>query len=928
MLALAVSLLALPAFVAAPKHRAAVEAFASRLTGRAVNISGRVSLSYWPQPEIRASGITITGPNKEVITARALALDLALPPLLHGQFVVRTLDLDTPTIFFPWPLPGGIRAVAPPPWLAALHAHIDNGLIRFGAVDFTKVNADLFTGSGGSVSVSGSGQLDHHPASLSVAIGKMANNSLAQISAQGAAWGAKATLSGTLNSYSELNATLALQLPGNMAGNAQIQADAVSISASKIFLNSGHMELAGNAKLGFKPLALEADITGNNVDLSKLLYFQRAWPPALPAQVDFAATHILLLNKAFPALRETIQTGPRGILVKNLSLDLPHGGNLSGNLTLAPDSSLSGHANFSSPDLAALASDLGIPAETAWTTAHLQADIGGNRSSPVLKSLSGTLGKDHVNGQINLTPGHAAFRLAFDNLSLLPLATWLGQQPLSHNFTVEGELTAAQATAGPVKLFNLFVDASLDGFLNIRRASAGLSGGIVSGGATLGNNFKIASAHAFLNLPSAAPLAALLPIGLKLPPDLLRPHLSLLVAAAGPPNALATSAVAKLGDFTLTASPVIDLSKPSLSGPVSLRHPNAILAMKLLGFNAGCASMAPLPGYPFQGASQACDANSNDPSLAFPGPGSLSLRARAIAAPNNYGLSDFVLSAGMLNASGQLLESQGRIMGQINAGTLALPRIPASLQMPSSLPFSGTITWQIERLLYAGTRIFGPSAATLTLTPNNASLTLKHASLGNGNASGSASLHLASSTPPTLNVKISAQHVNANALNINQEFPLTLSRGQITVSTNLTAHGYTAKALAATLGGNATATVSNGTLIGLSLPELTVALKKANRPPLSKALTSGSTPFSSMAITAAISQGNCSLTEARLKSPSGDISATGDIDLFDSTLALRLTTSPAVTPPVSLGVRLIGAWSRPIHYYDLLAAEHWHPAHQ
>ncbi|MDE1882939.1 MAG: hypothetical protein KGH70_03075, partial [Rhodospirillales bacterium] len=81
-------------------------------------------------------------------------------------------------------------------------------------------------------------------------------------------------------------------------------------------------------------------------------------------------------------------------------------------------------------------------------------------------------------------------------------------------------------------------------------------------------------------------------------------------------------------------------------------------------------------------------------------------------------------------------------------------------------------------------------------------------------------------------------------------------------------------------------------------------------------------------ITAAISQGNCSLTEARLKSPSGDISATGDIDLFDSTLALRLTTSPAVTPPVSLGVRLIGAWSRPIHYYDLLAAEHWHSAHQ
>jgi len=42
--------------------------------------------------------------------------------LLHGQLAVETLNLDSPVIAFPWPLPGGPRAVAPPPWLAALHA--------------------------------------------------------------------------------------------------------------------------------------------------------------------------------------------------------------------------------------------------------------------------------------------------------------------------------------------------------------------------------------------------------------------------------------------------------------------------------------------------------------------------------------------------------------------------------------------------------------------------------------------------------------------------------------------------------------------------------------------------------------------------------------------------------------------------------------
>ncbi|WBO59655.1 hypothetical protein GT370_01640 [Acidocella sp. MX-AZ03] len=105
-------MLALPSFVAAPAHRTAVEAFASRLTGRDVHISGKLSLSYFPQPEITATGITISGPDKEVITAHALSLDLALAPLLQGQLAARTLDLDTPNITFPWPLPG---ASAPSP---------------------------------------------------------------------------------------------------------------------------------------------------------------------------------------------------------------------------------------------------------------------------------------------------------------------------------------------------------------------------------------------------------------------------------------------------------------------------------------------------------------------------------------------------------------------------------------------------------------------------------------------------------------------------------------------------------------------------------------------------------------------------------------------------------------------------------------------
>ncbi len=926
VLILAALLLALPAFVASPTHRTAVEAFASRLTGREVHISGKLSLSYWPQPEIIASGITITGPDKEVITARALSLDLALPPLLHGQLVVRTLDLDTPTISFPWPLPGGISAVAPPPWLAALHAHVDNGLIRFGAVDFTGVNADLFTGTGGSVSVSGNGKLAQHSVSLSLAIGETAYDGSAQVAIQGSADGGKADLSGSLDAQSQLGGQLALQLPGGMTGSARIEANADGISISGLTLSQGQMQVAGTATLDFVPLSLQADLTGHNLDFDKLGGAQDIWPSPLPTLVRLNAANVLLAGKTYPALQATLQRGPDGFSIRNLTLGLPGGASLGGNIALAPDSSLSGHLSLSAPDLAALAAGFGLPAESAWASAALQADLAGKNGAPVLKSLSGMLGQDHVDGQVLLSPGHAAFQLAFGHLALAPLASWLGQRPLSTDFTAEGELTAAQADAGPVKLSNLFIDAALDGTLNIRRASANLYGGIAGGSVTLDDSFKVTSAHAFLDLPSATPLAALLPASVKLPPALLSPHLNLLVAAAGPPNALATSAVVKLGDFTLTAAPVIDLIKQSASGAVSLRHPDAITALKLLGLGDGCARMAPLPGYPFQGGSQPCAANADDPALAFPGPGALALRARFTAAQDQYGLNDFVLSAGLLNAAGQLLESKGRLTGQIDSGTLALPPLPASLQMPSALPLSGNIAIKAGQVLYAGIPVFGPSAGTLILAPDNASLNLTQATIGKGNITGSASLKLSASAPPALTAKLLAEGVDASALNLPQNFPLTLSGGQISATASLTASGYTAKAWEATLGGSATITASNGTMNGLSLPDLIAALGLPKRAPLAQAISSGATPFTSLTLAATIAQGNCTITQAQLTAPSGSVAASGDIDLFDSTLALKLDAMPAVKPPITLTTRLIGPWGNPGRTTDLKAATGWKPA--
>ena len=97
------AILALPAFVAAQNHRANIEALASSLTGRTVHIAGTLHLTLIPTPRLTATHITITGPNAETITARALTLGLSLPALLHGQLVADNLTFDRPDITYPWP---------------------------------------------------------------------------------------------------------------------------------------------------------------------------------------------------------------------------------------------------------------------------------------------------------------------------------------------------------------------------------------------------------------------------------------------------------------------------------------------------------------------------------------------------------------------------------------------------------------------------------------------------------------------------------------------------------------------------------------------------------------------------------------------------------------------------------------------------------
>ena len=896
--AAAAAVLALPGFVASSAHRARIEQLASSLTGRQVHIAGKLTLSLLPSPELNAGQITITGPDNEVITARALTLDISLPALLHGQLSAQTLTLESPTIAFPWPLPGGPKSIAPPGWLAALHAQIHHGAISLGSVHFANVDADLFTGANGAVTISGTGNLQGNKLNLTAALGATALSGAAPLSLTTGSGPLSLNLSGTLGSDSTLTGQLSLAAPGT-SGSANLTVTATTATADALHLNIAKASLTGSAALDFSQPALTATLDARNLDLTPLQHLLPAWP-GLPATLALTASNITYDGQSLPALTASLNLSPNGLNVQSLRATLPGATTLAASLQISTAGAITGHASLNSPDLPSLLSAYGLAPPPAWTSAALSTGLSGNINQLNLNNLTGSLGPSHLSGGLIITSHHATGALNFDRLDLTPLLSWLGRRP--GNFTADGQITAAHATLGPLPLTHLLLDAALHNQLNIRRISANMLGGLAAGSVTLDAQGNITAARGFLSLPSAAPLAALAPASWPhLPAALVQPRLNLTLAARGPANALAASAVATLGAFTLTATPVINLIQPSAAGAISLQHPSAIAALNIFGLSQG---------------------------LTYPGAGSISLRADFMAAPTSFGLPNFILSFGDLTADGQLMSNKGIISGQIAAGTLALPPIPASYTPPWSAlaTAQGKIGITADRVLYGGKPILGATAASLTFAPGSRlTLALSQASLAGGTLAGSLTASTTGNQPPALTAQLTASHIDSTQLNLPLAFPYTLA-GIFDASAALTASGYTPKTWAATLGGSLSLDAGNGQLNGFTLAGLAQALHTPNRAKaLHTALTSGATSFTTLALTGTFSHGNCTLSNASLTGPAGNASATGSIDLFDNTLALRLALSPSVTPPLTIDTMLLGSWAKPKQYPRLKPALDWAP---
>jgi uncharacterized protein involved in outer membrane biogenesis len=927
-------IITLPGLVASNEHRTAIESLASSLTGRDVHIGGKLSLALFPEPQLIAERITISGPDRETITAKSLTLEIAMDTLLRGHLTARSLTLQSPVIAFPWPLPGGAAAVAPPPWLATLHAQINDGQISLGSVAFQHVNADLFTGADGAVSIAGSGTLLQQPVNLSLGLGPIGATGAAPLTIDGQDGNASLHVSGSFSAASTLTGSLSLAAPG-MAGTvpagadpayaqpvmatAGVTADPEEIELTNLRLTQGNGVITGTARLEIASARVNLVLAASNLTLP-----QTPPPISLPIlntlsiHVTLDADDPIFAGVLIPHLWTEASISGAGITITSLNAALPGNGAFQLSGTIDQNGNLRGNASLNSDDLTALAAAFGgrLPVPASWRQASLNAALTGNTGRLNLASLSGTIGAAFIKGTAVLSPSAAGPTLYgavhFDQLDLTPLTAAF--RPAASTATQAAgslsggalsgglEITAGRASLLGVPMTRLLIDATFGPELVVRRFSASIYNGLAAGSFTVAPDGQISAARALFSLPSATPIAALLPPHLRPPAGLAGGKLSAFLLAAGPPAHLSTSLALTLGDINAFTAPVLDLTSLTAAGPLLLRHPSAIALFKAFGLNAG---------------------------LAYPGAGSVSLRADFLASQSQFGLPDFVLSMGDLTAAGKLIFTpDSGLNGNIAADTLALPPFPAGLWplWAALTGAKGKISIAANRVLFAGAQLFGSSAASLTLQPDKAAFTLSNAAFSGGALSGNLAATLSPSAPPAITGTASITGANIAGINLPATFPLTLPSGVITAQAALTASGYTPQAWAATLSGGAAISAANGAISGFNLAGLATALAQTPREAaLRDACLTGSTAFSTLTVTGNFTNGIYSIANAALQGLAGAATATGSIDLPDQAAALNLSFIPNVATPPRLGLAMIGPWSAPHKIPAIKEGLDWQP---
>ena len=921
------------------RYRDGIAALASAQLGRPVHIGGAVSLQLLPQPILTASEVAVDGdadgPGDGIgLRAKALRLRVALGPLLAGNVDARELTLQGADLRLPWPPPPGALTQRPPAWLTGLQARIEDGRLQVGDLALARIDAAVTTDPDtGTLSIAGTGQTGVRNWQFTARLARPGRDGSAgldvSLDGQGPLRDTGGTFSGQLGADGALSGRVAgrgpdlsLLMPAPALpwrGDGRLSASGGLAVADELALEIGGAPARGAVALRVMPAArLDLAIAAGRLDLD-------AWLPALlgrsqgtlragiPTGIDLSAEAATLAGGTLRRLRGAVDLTPGAIALRDVTAILPGEAQftLSGQMDTQAQPKFDGAVRLRAPDLRGTLRWLQRVLPPAFAaippgvlrTADLSAHVAAEPGQAAITGLHGALDGSQIGGSASVRLGarlNVAAALTLDKLALDPwapnpaalLTAESLQSAVAALRTVDSDLKLQVQQAawdavplGPVAL-ELQSEAAR---VVLRRLDTQPMGARLSLAGQLGEGGRLTDGRLDA---TTTDLTALRPLFASLRPEggqpapweaLLRGPGAATIQAAGPPDALTGRVTLELADLRMEAKPAVNLAARRWAGPVTLHHPGAPRLLETLGLGG---------------------------TVAWLGDGSMSLVGQLAATPGKLELEGATLAAGALRATGRVTVEGRRISGQIAAETLPLPLLyPRS---PEPLPVAWLRNWQAALRLEAAQVLLGltpvlqGAAADLVLEGGVLRLNKLAGRVDGGPLTGVATLD-AAAEPPRVSVQAQLQGLGV-PVPLFDSTP-DLVAGQMEVTLDLAAAGYSPAALLATLSGRAALRVRDGVAAGFDLQAAAAALAIPDARDAAAAaraaLLTGNSAFATLDAPLAIDRGVVTI-DARLAAPSGEGQMTGSLDMRAGALDLRLTLRPATQGAPPLGLRVTG----------------------
>ncbi len=900
-----------------------------------------------------------------VMQAHAVRLRIALGSLMAGRVDARELTIQGADLRLPWPPPAGALSRRPPTWITGLQARVEDSRLQIGDFALSAIDAALGADPDtGTLSAAGVATLFNLPARFTIRLGRPARDGAAPLTVsldgQDRLRDTGGTISGAIEADGSLSGRIAARGPDLSqllpAPATPWRAEGrVSAAGGVLVADELGLEIAGSPARGAVALRVQPNprldlaLAASRLDLDAWLpVLLRGTPalarPAAPGRpatgetaidmgietgIDLSAEQATLAGGTLRQLRTALDIAATGVTVREATAIVPGDAKLSlrgavprrtkvfafdGTGTLiAPDL----HATLRWLEPLAPAIIRALP-PGAFRTANLAAHIAADPNQLSFTDLGGTLDGGAVQGGVVIRLGTrpaVSFGLSLDRLLLDPFVP--DPALLADPAAAYADAVRALSTAGfdsdlklQVRQANWrgagFGPLALDvqseaGRLTVRRLEATVAGLHAAASGTLGEGGRLSEGRLELTAQDVAPLRPFVPPEAADLAALLSGPASLLLTAAGPPEALALRGSLEAGDLRIDVQPVLDIPGHRWAGSVLMHQPNAARLLGQLG-------VAGIGGWL--------------------GEGSFSLIAQLSRVPGRVGIGNVELVAGELRARGQLAIARRALQGRITAETLPLPapdpRSPDPLPLAALQRFDAALHVEAERVLVGLRPTLTELAADLTI--ENGAVSVDNIRARHDAATLAGTVRVAPGDLPRVAVRAQLDNLAVTAPVLGS--PLDLSSGTLSATATVAAEGYSPAALVATLTGNIDATLSKAEVTGFDLPAVVAAF--ADPIPatllarLREASLGGTTSFASVALPIELKGGVATIkADGSVGPPPAPGAAlTAAVDLVGRTAEGRLVLAPGAGAP-DLSVRLSGPVTNLARTPELAGAARW-----